>query len=131
MSTPRLVPVPLSIIRQIQDTVCQALDCVNGEQPEDCTVEEARQDTILKLKEADHLLQGANAFSSLMQEYVLAPVNPTAKMIKAAADYHANGKWTVADDSFFGGHYKAMLLAAPVLNSEDIQRYTVSQEDAA
>lgn len=46
----------------------------------------------------------------------LVPVEPTPAMIEAAADFHANGKWDVSDDSVFGGIYKAMLENAPKID---------------
>lgn len=36
----------------IQQTLEQAQDCIRGETPEDCSVEEARDDTIRKIREA-------------------------------------------------------------------------------
>ncbi len=45
--------------------------------------------------------------------FVLVPKEPTQAMIEAAGDYHANGKWTVADSDIYGGMWRAMLAAAP------------------
>lgn len=49
------VPTPLSAMRALalaQDALEQAQDCINGETPEDMSREDAREDTIRKIREA-------------------------------------------------------------------------------
>jgi hypothetical protein len=38
-------------LKHIKDVLAQSLDCINDETPEDCSREEAREDTILKIRD--------------------------------------------------------------------------------
>ena len=51
------VVAPTDIVR---DALEQAMDCIRGETPEDCTPDEAREDTLQKVRDALKLLENAN-----------------------------------------------------------------------
>jgi hypothetical protein len=53
-TTDRVV-APTDIVR---DALEQALDCIRGETPEDCTPDEAREDTVQKVRRALKALEG-------------------------------------------------------------------------
>lgn len=80
LKTDKLVPVSRNMLREIQETIYQSIDCINGAAPEDMSREDARQDTLSKLKAAEMLLEGADAFASLMP-------TPEARSMKTAQEW--------------------------------------------
>lgn len=55
--------IPIKLVGEWREAVEQAIDCVSGEAPEDCSPEEARQDTLSKLREADQMLNASLAYA--------------------------------------------------------------------
>ncbi len=60
----RIAHKGLQVVRPtdpVREALEQALDCIRGEQPEDCTPDEARENTIKKLRAALRQMESSHA----------------------------------------------------------------------
>lgn len=69
-----------------REAVEQAIDCIMGEQPEDCTVEEAKQDTLSKLRSVD--TQITAALEAKPEEKYKTEIQPRIPTEYTLDDFH-------------------------------------------